>query len=591
MRLPNFIAILALALLTSLGLSAQSVRVIFASGQASIQRPDEPSLRAIVKGETVIIGTRIVTGADGRVVLTPMPGVKSIITPNTTILLESVSESKTSATEVTHHAVLDLKEGAVVSDLKKPEGVAYDYSIRTARGLAGARGTTFTVGINAAGIQTVVVEHGTIWLNFTDGRQVVLDIGHLSITGADGGTKNVTNVNDLSPSDKAIAQNWVETTVGAIASAIDAGVSVDAEALKKVLAAAKSLGITLPPELQALVDRVLASLDPTKPTDDQNIKNAKDVVAENLPPTSGFSSIEAYVATLTEDQAAAFESLRNGPQIFSVALVIDGPPQPEKSLGYTDAQLLELLSDGKLAAGLTNILNLYVDFKQQFEGEVTDNDMTQFLSSLGILGNGNFTAVGTDTVGLKSLLQAYIYDYFYYEQRPELLYEKDYAKGNNSVVYGYDFFFPGEGFNNVGQGVTIYDVTFDTDGDSYLRIGATRNLLLDNVTLNAGNGEGYGSVQLLAGDLVSLNNVHFGSYVTDIMISAATINLANTTFPACSYVNLYSKLGEANFGSSKVGYVNFIKDVFYGTTPINADTLPGLREQEKININQLGRDR
>ncbi len=585
MRLSNLIATLTLALLTSLGLSAQSVRVVFASGQASIQRPDEPALRAIVKGETVVIGTRIVTGADGRVVLTPMPGVKSIITPNTTILLESVSESKTSATEVTHHAVLDLKEGAVVSDLNKPAGVAYDYSIRTARGLAGARGTTFTVGMNAAGIQTVVVEHGTIWLNFTDGRQVVLGIGHLAITGADGTTKNVTNVNDLSPADKAIAQKWVETTINAIATAIESGESVDAEALKKALATAESLGITLPTELKALVDRVLATLEPAAKPEDP--KDAKDAVTEQNSQNNGFDSIAAYIATLTEEQASAFYSLRNGPARFRVFLT-DGPPIHEEG-GYTDAQLLELLRNGILAASLTDILNLYVELKSDWD--VSDNQITTFLSDLGILGNGNFTAVGTDTLGLRNLLESYFYGYYYNDQIPEALNESDFPKGNNSTVYGYDFFFPGEGFNNGGKGVTIYDVTFDTDGDSFLRIGATRNLLLDNVALNSGNGKSSGSVWLQAADLVSLNNVRFGSYVSDIMIAAATINLANTTFPDGSHVDLVSKLGEANFGSSKVGYVNFIQNVNYGETPVTATTLPGLSEQNKINIYQFKRPR
>lgn len=577
MRLIKLIAILGLTLITTLTLPAQSVRVIFTSGAASIQRPDEAAPRPIVKGESVIIGSRIVTGADGRVVLTPMPGVKSIIAPNTTLSLESVSENKTSESNVTHQAVIDLKEGAVVSDLQKPEGVTYDYSIRTARGLAGARGTTFTVGINAAGIQTIVVAHGTISLNFTDGRQVSLAIGSLSITPPGGETKSVGNVSELTPSEKAIAQNWVETTVGAIASAIEAGVEVDAEALKNALAAAESLGITLPPELQALVDRVLALLAPTKTETDT--KTVTDVVTEESSVT-GFASIESYLATLSPEQKSAFESLRNGPdnEISTFVIIEDGgdEPIPTGPGGYSDEQLALLLRDAKLAAGLTNILNLYVEFK--YELELSDNDITTFLTSLGILGSDNFTAVGSDTAGLKTLILAY---YHQSESYPEKLSESSFPKGNNQVVYGeYDIFFPGEGFNNGGKGVTIYDVTFENDG-SYLRIGATRNLLLDNVTINTGYvdeyyEETYGKVELRAADLVSLNNVSFGPNVTDLIVAAATVNVANTTFNEGSYVSLYSKFGQANFGSSKFGHVNFITNVNYGSTPVNATTLPTL---------------
>ena len=77
MKFSSLLAIVGLTLISVLSLPAQTVRVIFSSGEASMQRPDESALRPVVKGETVIIGTRIVTGADGRVVLTPMPGVKS----------------------------------------------------------------------------------------------------------------------------------------------------------------------------------------------------------------------------------------------------------------------------------------------------------------------------------------------------------------------------------------------------------------------------------------------------------------------------------------------------------------------------------
>ena len=581
MRLIKLIAILGFALITTLALPAQTVRVIFTSGAASIQRPDEAAPRAIVKGESVIIGSRIITGADGRVVLTPMPGVKSIVAPNTTLLLESVSENRTSPTEVTHQAVIDLKEGAVVSDLQKPEGVTYDYSIRTARGLAGARGTTFTVGINSAGIQTIVVAHGTISLNFTDGRQVSLAIGSLSITPPGGETKSVGNVSELSPSEKAIAQNWVETTVGAIASAIEAGVEVDPEALKNALAAAESLGIELSPELQALVDRVLALLAiPTTHTDTRTIT---DVVTEEQPSSGGFASINDYIASLTEEQAAAFDSLRKGPQDIHVNFVeTETPPETTSTSGYSDAQLAALLRDGKLAAGLTNLLNLYLEFYDELGFD--NNEITSFLTyQLGILGNNNFTAIGSDTAGLKTLLLAYIYS----EASPELLREIDYPKGNtSSPLCGYDFFFPGEGLNNGGAGVTIYDVTFENSGD-YLRIGATRNLLLDGVTLNTGNYESEygGRVELRASDLVSLNNSSFGPNVTSILIEAATINLANITFRCGTTVDLNSKLGLPNFGSSKFGYVNFIQNVNYGTTAVTAETLPDLTN---IKIGQLG---
>ena len=265
MRLSTPLAVLGLLFCLVVELSAQSVRVVFVSGQASVQRPEEPALRPAVKGETVVIGTRIVTGADGRLVLTPMPGIKSIVAPNTTLLLEGASETRTSDTNITQKVVLDLKEGAVVSDLQKPEGVTYDYSIRTARGLAGARGTTYTVGSNPAGIQTIVVAHGSITLNFSDGRSLTVAPGQLSITKSNGQTQKVESIGQLSTDDQKVAQKWSETTVSAIATAIDAGISVAPEALNNALAAAKGLGVTLSPETQKSVDGARDTSDAPPP--------------------------------------------------------------------------------------------------------------------------------------------------------------------------------------------------------------------------------------------------------------------------------------------------------------------------------------
>lgn len=368
MKFSTLLAFIGLTLATVLALPAQTVRVIFASGEASIQRPDESSLRPVVKGETVVIGTRIVTGADGRVVLTPMPGVKSIIAPNTVILLESSSETRTSPTEVTHQAVIDLKEGSVVSDLNKPEGVAYDYSIRTARGLAGARGTVFTVGINAAGIQTIVVAHGSITINFIDGSQATLSPGNLAITKANGDTQNVGSLGELSESDQQIAQKWAETTVLEITAAVEARIDINPEALKNALDTAAALGVTLSPETQAAVDKALTQLgdvfktreeaDPLKKVNEVSTKTTQEITTQILAAQDAQSLL---LAQLTAEQVAVFNSLPADIQLQIVTLGdvdiarLALSPDPDTGLPITHNDLrvhltaFDALSDQALA--------------------------------------------------------------------------------------------------------------------------------------------------------------------------------------------------------------------------------------------------
>ena len=50
-------------------------------------------------------------------------------------------------------------------------------------------------------------------------------------------------------------------------------------------------------------------------------------------------------------------------------------------------------------------------------------------------------------------------------------------------------------------------------------------------------------------------------------LEAQTINLSGVSFQPNTRIDLKSAVGQANFGSSKPGHVNFIKNVFYGTNP------------------------
>jgi len=551
MRLPTFLATLGLALIMMSGLSAQSVRVIFVSGKAEIQRPDETAPRPAVKGETVIIGTRIVTGADGRLVLTPMPGVKSIVAPNSTLLLESVSETQISPTEVRHQAMLELKEGSVISDLQKPEGVTYDYNVRTARGVAGARGTTFTVGINAAGIQTIIVTHGTIEVNFADGRQISLKPGQLSITQANGETQSVNNISELPPADQEAAQAVAEASLSAILNALEAGIELDPAALENALQAVQDLGIELDPELQTLIESVLdeSPMDPLpmEPAENETITEViTEIMSEDA--ITGFASIDDFIVSLDDGQQAAFAAIRTAGN-------------------YNDTDLTLLLKDGKDAAGVVNLIDLYIEISTGGY----DINVGQVLTDLGILGNNNFTAVGSDTEGLRALILAYG---FIDNSAVLKLDEQAYADATRSaqtITGSSNVFFPGVAG---GSGMTLYNVIFDASSGSdpsSLYVGATRELIINNTGLNADtfvtqSGIGFGILSLHASDKIDLNNTRFNNDITYILMEAATINLANITFQVGSIVQLNSKFGGAHFGSSEFGKVNLITNVKYGAT-------------------------
>ncbi len=237
-------------------LFGQTVRVLSVSGEATIQMPGEAAPRAAKKGDTVVTGTRIVTGEGARVIITPLPGVNSIIAPKSDVVIERVAETREPGATVTQHsAVLDLRTGAVTTDLQKREGVVLDYGVRTARGLAGARGTTYTIGVNEAGVQTVVVADGVITLTLTDGRVISLIPGQVSITRPDGTTQSAASAAELSAGDQMIADNWVETTLDSLAEAVEQGIEVDEAALEDAIRSARDLGIDVDDDTQTKLER------------------------------------------------------------------------------------------------------------------------------------------------------------------------------------------------------------------------------------------------------------------------------------------------------------------------------------------------
>lgn len=316
-------------------LFGQTVRVLSVSGEATIQMPGEAAPRVVRKGDTIVVGTRIVTAEGARVIITPLPGVNSIIAPKSDVVIERVSETRDpGAAGTLHTAVLDLRTGAVTTDLQKREGVELDYGVRTARGLAGARGTTYTIGVNEAGVQTVVVADGVITLTLTDGRVISLVPGQVSITRPDGTSQSVASAAELSEGDQMIADNWVETTLDSLAEAVEQGIEVDAAALEDAIRSARDLGIDVDEDTQAKLERarqrqlerqerrersgeetLQEKLEQSGGGGDDDLGSGDDDVNTQEQSSGGTSSafdFAAFIATFSPDVQSQFFALGTG---------------------------------------------------------------------------------------------------------------------------------------------------------------------------------------------------------------------------------------------------------------------------------------
>ncbi len=565
MRLHHFFAYLALALTATLGLSAQTVRVIFVSGQAQIQPAGETALRPLLKGDVVTLGSRIVTGPDGRVALTPLPGVNALITPDTDLLLESASESPQPDGTTAVAATLDLKQGAIVTDILRQEGVTYDYNVRTPRGLAGARGTNYTVGVNAAGIETVVVSEGSITFNLLDGRQIAVTSGQITITDITGEVRQAASLGELSEADQAFAQEIAEATLEALESALESGIEINPVALDQALQLFENFGLDVSGSTLQLLGRLRSALEALRDAGDDDT-DAATIITErreddDQAPVTG-TPFEIFVAGLNSSQALAFAEIidRGG---------FDG----------SSDLFLQRFSDTGFTTALLETVNLYVSLSTAARDQAV---------TLGILGDANEAAIGANSAGLARLLESYA------TTSPAFVAQLEEApfgaSTNNAVLLTNNFFNGGTG----DSGLTVFNVSFgDVETDANLQVGATRSLnIQNNDSFQPGENTNFEvfegrdiivraseSIGLTGG---TLNPITFSSAARGVLIEGITINLSRVTFTEGSVVVLTSRDGGVtsasdpaikipNFGSSVVGRVNFINDVFYGEFLLDSD--------------------
>tara|TARA_B100000927_G_scaffold51563_1_gene38459 strand:- start:5025 stop:5561 length:537 start_codon:yes stop_codon:yes gene_type:complete len=96
--------------------------------------------RLLKKGDKVVVGTTVKTGADSRAVIVITPRSAIRISENSEVLIEMVNQDVQPA-DVT----INLKDGSLGALLKPNAADELDFKVRTPSGVAAARGTFYAV--------------------------------------------------------------------------------------------------------------------------------------------------------------------------------------------------------------------------------------------------------------------------------------------------------------------------------------------------------------------------------------------------------------------------------------------------------------
>lgn len=190
------------------------------------------------RGDTLPQGATIVTAGGAEVEVQPFPGTVSIIRENSSVNIEKLSMATNSDGVVTRQtAVLNLTSGNIVSTLDPNKKNINDYSVRTPKGVAAARGTVYTVSVDVQGTSVGTLT-GTVTMTPTDGgAPIVIDIGHGTVITGTGANARSVSLADAVKANPAMA-TAISSAVQSVSSLVQTNsLNASADTSVAVLAA------------------------------------------------------------------------------------------------------------------------------------------------------------------------------------------------------------------------------------------------------------------------------------------------------------------------------------------------------------------
>ena len=160
--------------------------VLKVSGTAQATQPGAAPVDIKV-GDKLPQGTVITTSSSSEVEVQTSPGSVTTIESDTTADLSKLSITTENGAVTKQSAIVDVKVGSVVAKLDPAKRAINDYSVRTPRGVAAARGTEYRVTVYSDGAVVVAVNKGSVrFTNPKTNQSVLVGTGQSVTIAADG---------------------------------------------------------------------------------------------------------------------------------------------------------------------------------------------------------------------------------------------------------------------------------------------------------------------------------------------------------------------------------------------------------------------
>lgn len=254
---------------TTENIEAKALKV---TGSVQVQLTAGSEAVPLTEGMSLPAGATIITGPGSLVELRTLAGGQTSVQANTTASLDELSVDRDNLGVITKQtATLSLRSGNLISTLDPKRKSINNYSVRTPKGVAAARGTVYAVTVSQSGT-TVATMSGTVTLTPDDGgAPIVIDIATGVVIGQTDTSGNPVTLASLVQKEAA---DGTASGEGSITNAISQAVASVSAAVRndEINPAATTTdgSNTTATSMLAAVVKVAARANPTQATNYTN---------------------------------------------------------------------------------------------------------------------------------------------------------------------------------------------------------------------------------------------------------------------------------------------------------------------------------
>jgi len=186
--------------------SAQEAKVLKKLGAGNATITVNGATNSVGEGTKIPVGAVIKTDGNSELYIETLDGAVSTVKKNTTIALEILNANQ---------AQINLTMGDVVSQLDHNRLVNKTYGVRTPKGVASARGTTYAIKVNGVGYTVITGLNGQVTITGGPSGTVVIDKGGVSVDGISKTSAQMTDADKAAVKEAATAAATAVAVVAA----------------------------------------------------------------------------------------------------------------------------------------------------------------------------------------------------------------------------------------------------------------------------------------------------------------------------------------------------------------------------------------